>query len=188
MAVPSRQGQAVALERAQRPGRRLLFQEGGEDECHPGLHLLVRILGHDTGRIARQTCRQDQPEVAACRLAVQAGGQAAAQGMKFNLRDRALQPQKESAVLAPRIVNAVAVRDQTLAIAAQIEQRVPVRTVTRQPGHLPGQDQADLAQGDAADQIHHALAVTGGLGAEAEIGIDHLDVVVMPAELEGALA
>ena len=75
MAVSSRQGQAVALERAQRPGRRLLFQEGGEDERHPRLHLLIRILGHDTGRIARQTCRQDQPEVAACRLAVQAGSQ-----------------------------------------------------------------------------------------------------------------
>src|SRR4051812_24888736 len=108
--------------------------------------------------------------------------------MKFDLRDRALQPQKESAVLAPRIVNAIAVRDQTLAIAAQIEQRVPVRAVARQPGHLPGQDQADLAQGDAADQVHHALAVTGGLGAEPEVGIDHLDVVVMPAELEGTLA
>ena len=47
------------------------FQKGGEDERHPRLHLLIRILGHDTGRIARQTGRQDQPEVAACRLAVQ---------------------------------------------------------------------------------------------------------------------
>ena len=119
---------------------------------------------------------------------MQTGGQAAAQGMQFDLGDGALQTQKKAAVLAPRIINAVAVRDQTLAIAAQVEQRVPVRAVTRQPGHLPGQDQADLAQGDAADQIHHTLAVTGGLGAEPEIGIDHLDVVVMPAEFEGALA
>src|SRR5689334_123888 len=188
VAVPSRQGQAAALEGAQGPGRRLLFQEGGEDERHPGLHLLVRILGHDPRGIAHQTGGQDQPEVAACRLAVQTGGQAAAQGMEFDLGDGALQTQKEPAVLASRIVNTVAVRDQTLAIAAQVEQRVPVRAVTRQPGHLPGQDQADLAQGDAADQIHHTLAVTGGLGAEPEIGIDDLDVVVMPAEFEGALA
>ena len=80
------------------------------------------------------------------------------------------------------IVDAIAIRDQALAIAAQVEQRIPVRAITGEPGDVVGQDDPDLAQGDAGDQVLEAAPVLGGGPAQAEIDIDDLDVGLPPAE------
>ena len=37
--------------------------------------------------------------------------------------------------------------------------RVPVRAIPREPGHLIGEDDADLAEGDAGDQVPESLTV-----------------------------
>jgi hypothetical protein len=72
-------------------------------------------------------------------------------------------------------------------MAAHVQERVPVRAVAGEPGDLGREDQADLAQGDARDQVLEARAVRGGRPAQAEVGVDDVDIGLTPAELAGAL-
>ena len=121
-------------------------------------------------------------------LVEQAGGEPAADRVQLQFGDRALEPKQEPPVGQARVVDRVAVGDQTAAVAADVEQRIPVRAVAREPGDLDGDDQADLAQGNARDQVLEALAVRRRRAAQAKVGIDHLDVRLTPAQVAGALA
>jgi len=108
--------------------------------------------------------------------------------VQLHLGDRALKPEQEPPVRQARIVDRVAVGDQTAAVAADVEQRIPVRAVAREADDLDRDDQADLAKRDARDQVLEALAVRRRRGAQAEVGIDDFDVRLTPAQLAGALA
>ena len=99
-----------------------------------------------------------------------------------------MRPNRRRPFADPGIVDAIAIRDQALAIAAQVEQRIPVRAIAGEPGDVVGQDDPDLAQGDAGDQVLEAAPVLGGGPAQAEIDIDDLDVGLPPAEIAGTLA
>ena len=107
--------------------------------------------------------------------------------MQFHLRDRTLQAQEEAAVGRARIVHAIAIANEALSVAAQVQQRVPVRAVPREPGHLGGEDDTDLAEGDTGDQVPEPLAVRGRCPTQAEISVDDLDACLLPAEIAGAL-
>ena len=163
-----------------------LVQEGREHQRDSVLHFLVRVLGHHARRVALQTGGQRQRQVAAFGLVEQA--EAPAQGVHLDLGDGALEAEQQAPVRGAGVVNPVAIGDQAVVIAAQVEQRVPVGAVARQPGDFPRQDQTDLAQRDAADQVGEALAVRRTPGGEAEVGVDHLDIALIPAQLDGALA
>jgi len=169
-------------------GRRALLEEAAEDQLHTALHGAVRVLGHRAVGTARKPRRQCQRQVAALGLAQQASRQAPAQRVQFHFRDRALQAQEKAAVRRARIVDAVAIADEALPIAAQVEQRIPVRAVPREPGDLVAEDDPDLAERDARDQVLEAAPMLDRGPALAEVGIDDLDVGVGPAEVTGALA
>src|SRR3954454_4683219 len=98
-----------------------------------------------------------------------------------------LRPSRSLPFWVPGSYDAVAVRDQALAVAAQVEQRVPVRAVAGQPGHVGREDQADLAERDAGDQVLEAGPLLAPGAAPAEVAVDDLDVGLTPAELAGAL-
>ena len=108
--------------------------------------------------------------------------------MQLDLGHGALQPQQKSPIERSRIVDAIPISDQTRPVAAQVEQRIPIRAVPGEPGDLGGQDNTDLPQGDAGDQLLEATTMLGGRSAQAEIGVDHLDGGLLPAELASALA
>ncbi len=73
-------------------------------------------------------------------------------------------------------------------MAADVEQGIPVRAVAREAGDLDRDNQADLAEHDARDQVLEALAVRRRRAAQAKVGIDDLDVRLTPAQVVGALA
>ena len=100
---------------------------------------------------------------------------------------RALQAEQQSAVRAAGIIDAVAVGDQATAQAADIEQRIPIRAVAGETRDVDGQDQADLAEPDASDQLLEAAALRRRRPAEPEVGIDDVDVSLVPSEFARAL-
>ena len=181
-------GEPMIAEAAQQLADRAKFAEGGENQADPLLDFAVRMLRHRPMRAAHQAHRQEQRQLTAFGLAQQAGGQAATQRVQLDFGDGALQTKQEPAVGRARVVHAIAVADEALAIATQVEQWVPVRAVPRQPGDLVGEDDTDLAEYHARDQLLEAFALCGGGAAAAEIIIDHLDVSLTPAEFAGALA
>ena len=186
--VEPRHGEPAGPEGTQQLAHRAQLQEAGEDQADPLLHLAVRVLRHHTMRAAYQARRQEHRQLAAFGLAQQAGGQAAAQRVQLDLGDRSFQAQEKAAVGRVRVVHAVAVADEALPIATQVQQRVPVGAIPRQPGDFVGEDDADLAEGDARDQILEPLALQGRRTAAAEVAVDHLDIGLEPAEFPRALA
>ncbi len=101
--------------------------------------------------------------------------------------DRALEAEQKPPVGQARVVDRVAVSDQAATVAADVEQGTPVRAVAREAGDLDRDDQADLAERDACDQVLEALAVRRRRGAQAKVGVDDLDVRLTPAQVAGAL-
>lgn len=73
-------------------------------------------------------------------------------------------------------------------MTAYVEQWVPIRAVARQPRDLDRQDGADFSQSDARDQIFESLSMRSACTAQTEIGIDHIDVGLMPPEFASTLA
>src|SRR3954453_3256226 len=113
--------------------------------------------------------------------------EAAADRVQFEFRGRALEPRQQPAVGRAGIVDAIAIRDEAVAEAAEVKEGVQVRAVARQPRHIEREDQADLAQADTRCQFLEALALDGGGAAQAEIGVDDVNVGRAPAEIPGAL-
>ena len=197
MAVVARQRHIALAQHTGDPPGRAQLQKAAEHQCDPVLHLLVRVLDDHARGVAYQPGRQLQRQLAPASLVEQARGEAAADRVQLQFGDRALEPKQEPPVGQARVVDRVAVSDQTAAVAADVEQRIPVRAVAREAGDLDGDDQADLAQGDARDQVLEALPVRRRRGAQAKVGIDHLDIRLTPApaanasrfgEVAGALA
>src|SRR4051794_21846534 len=108
--------------------------------------------------------------------------------VQLHLGDRALEAQEQPPVGRGRVVDAVPVADEALPVAAQVEQRVPVRAVAAETGHLRGEHDADLTQRDARDQVLEARPVRGRRPAQAEVAVDHLDILLAPTEVERAPA
>ena len=120
-AAAARQRQAALVEAAQHLGCGTDPQEGREDQFEAGLHLTVGILDHHAARLADQAHRQHEAEFAALGLVQQASGQASTDGVQLHLGDRALEAKKKPPVRGARIVHAVAVADEALPVAAQIQ-------------------------------------------------------------------
>jgi len=112
----------------------------------------------------------------------------ATDGMKFEFRYRSLQAEEQTPIGASRVVDAVSIGNEAAAQATDVQERVPVRTVAGEPRHIDRQDQADFAETDPPHQFFEATATCGGRAAQAKVGVDHIDIRLMPAEFVGALA
>src|ERR1700694_2936750 len=188
MAIPARECEAARSKSPHYLGRGPGVQKALEEQCDAFLHLTIWVLGDDTGRIADEASRKLQCQLAAFRFGQQARRQPPANGVQFELRDRTFQAKQEAAVRCPRIVDAVAIGDQTAAMTAYVEQWIPIRAVARQPRDLDLQEEAEFFQWDARDQIFEPLPMRRGCTAQTEIGIDHIDVGLMPPEFASTLA
>src|SRR5262249_30255454 len=119
-------------------------------------------------------------------LVEQAGGQARPQGVQLQLGDQALEAEDEPAIRSRRVVDAILVADQALAVATEVEELIPVGAVTGPARDVVGEDDADVLQGDEGDEFLKAGAPLAGAGATAEVGVDDADPGRAPAGGAGA--
>ena len=108
--------------------------------------------------------------------------------MKLKLGYRSLQTEKQSAVGTAGIIDAVPIGDEASAQPAYIQEGIPIGAIPGETRHVNGEDQPDLAESDPADKLLEAASLRGGRAAQAKIGIDYIDVGLMPSEFAGALA
>ena len=120
-------------------------------------------------------------------LVEEPGGQAASDRMQLQFRDLALQAQEQAAVDRGRVVDPVAIGDEAVAVAADVEQRIPVGAVAGEPGDFGGEDDPHLFECEQGHEFLKALTSLGGAGGSALIRVDDPDLVLVPAEFEGAL-
>ncbi len=81
------------------------------------------------------------------------------------------------------MVDPVAISDERVGHAAQIEQLVPIPIVACETRHLETEDDPHATQGDYRGQLIEALSLCRGAAGDAEILIDDLDLGMRPAEL-----
>jgi hypothetical protein len=136
IAIPARKRETPCGKSPHHFGRGPGSQKALEEQCYAFLHLTIWVLRDNTGRIADEAGGKLLCQFAAFRFGQQARRQPPANGMQFELRDRAFQAQQEAAVRCPRIIDAVVIADQTAAMTAYVEQWVPIRAVASQARDL----------------------------------------------------
>ena len=100
--------------------------------------------------------------------------------MQLQLRDQTLEAEDQPPVGGGRVVDTVLIGDEAAAIAAEVEQLIPVGTIAGQTRDVVGEDAPDLLEGDKGDEFLESAASLGGPGRQAEIAVNDLNVVVIP--------
>src|SRR5712691_12601948 len=100
--------------------------------------------------------RQAAAQFAACGFIANAPLESCAQDMKLRFRHNALQSENQAIIKKRGMVEAVAVSDQRVRNAAEIEEAIPVGTVARHAGDLQGEHDADVAEGHFRGQTCEA--------------------------------
>src|SRR4051794_41393643 len=73
--------------------------------------------------------------------------------MQFQFRELPLEAQQEPAIGRARVINAIGVGDEAVLIAADIEQRIPIGTVTAEAGDVIGEEETNAAEGDPGGPV-----------------------------------
>jgi hypothetical protein len=72
-------------------------------------------------------------------------------------------------------------------LTAEVEQLVPVRTVSCQSRGVEGKQNADGIECDLRDEMLKALTLVDGCAATSKVGIDHVRVLFIPTERDSPL-
>ena len=114
------------------------FGELREDRADGAGHGFVGMKENLAVLLApHETYGQTAAQFAARGLVADTAVQPGAQDMKFRLRHGAFQAEDQAIVEQSRMIDAVAIADQRVGDAAQIEQAIPIGVVARQTERLP---------------------------------------------------
>ena len=152
-AISSGQGEPLCGEDRGHFAGRTYLEKGAEDQQEALLHFSIRVFLHHAALVADQPYGQLQRQLPSLGFLEESSRQSGFEGMQFQLGDLPFQAQQQTAVSTRRVVDAVAVGDETAGKAAQVEERIPVGAVARQARDLNGEDETDLASGDLGHQI-----------------------------------
>src|SRR5215203_1324292 len=187
MPIAARQIEAAFVQHTHNLGHGAELQERLEHKLEPLLYLDVRILDDHPARIADKTDRQSKSKLAALGFCQKACSQAAADRVQFKLGDGPLQTEEQATIGAAGVIDPVSIGDEAGAQPTNVQEWIPVGTIAREARHIDRQDEPDFAEPDPANELLEAAALCGGGTAQAEIGIDNIDISVMPSEFAGAL-
>ena len=90
------------------------------------------------------------------------------------------EPQHQTIVECAWVIDAIGIADQGIGHATEIEQAIPVGVVAGQAGDLEAEHDADPAHGHFGGHAGEAIAVAGAGAREAEIVVDHGDLLAWP--------
>jgi hypothetical protein len=98
----------------------------------------------------------------------------------------AFEAQRQATVALAGVKDAVSISDRAVPVGADIEKRIPIRAIAGKARDLDELGETDLTQRHASYRVCEALAMRPSRAAEAEIGIDDVDICLVPPEFVGA--
>ena len=107
--------------------------------------------------------------------------------MQFGFAHGALQTKQQAIVEQRRMIDAIIVADERIGDAAEIEQAIPVRIVSRQTRDFQPEHDAHVGQRHLAGQASEPGALVGAGAGEPEIFIDDDHLLLGPAQLAGSI-
>ncbi len=107
--------------------------------------------------------------------------------MQLQLGQLPLETQKQAPVSRTRIIDAIAISDETAPIATDIQEWIPIRAITRKAGHIDRKDHADLAKRHSGHHFLKAHPMSGTGPCHSQVSINDFNVLRPPAEIDGSL-
>ena len=93
-----------------------------------------------------------------------------------------LRPSSKSIVEQRRMIDAVGIADERVGETAEIEQAVPIGIVACEAGHFEAEHDADMSERDFGGETGEAAALDDAGAGQAEVFVDHDDLLRRPAE------
>src|SRR6478672_5078008 len=176
--MPSSRSQTCTLTSA------LELGEFGEDELQCVLDPLVRVLLDPVAPRLHIASRKAEEQRAATRFLLQRLVRALAEQRQLQLTHRAFHSEQQPIIGMPRIIDSVLVHDDSPDQSTELDQRMPVAAVARQPGHLDREHSPDAAFADRRKQALEARPIDAAARA-TQIIVD--DLYRCPTELPGTI-
>ena len=186
-AISSGQSQVLSVEEPQHLAGRTQPQKGGKNQIQAILNLLMRIFVDVVKGVTHQPDWEREGQFPTSSFVQESGSHACSDGVQLQLGELAFEAQEQASIGRARIVDPIVVSDETAPIAAHIQQRIPIGAVAREAGHLHRQNDAHLAQRHFGYQFLKTCAMLSRGCGQAEIGINDLHILGVPAQALGAL-
>src|SRR5499433_1041468 len=165
------------------PGRAGLG-ELGKDLADRGADGFIRVKTNLALLLAPEEAnRQATPEFAARRLVANAAIEARAQNVQLCFAHGALQPQQQPVIEHRRVIEAVAIADQRVGEAGEIDEAIPFGIVAGQARDFQTQHEADTGERHLGSEPGKAGAGRGSAARQAQVFINDDDPFGGPAEL-----
>src|SRR5215472_10489636 len=164
--------------------RRSQFRELREPGANGADHRFIGMKANFAVRFSpHKTHRQTAPEFPACRLIADASLESCPQDVQFGFGHNTFQAQDQAIVKKRRMIDAVAITDQSVSHAAQIEQAIPVSMVARHAGDFQSQHDAHTAQGNFGRHARESRTLGPSRTGETQIFINDDYLVFGPTQL-----
>ena len=163
--------------------------ELGKDLADGGGDSFVRVERNLAVLLAPDKAdRQAAPEFAACRLIANAAIEARAQYVQLCFAHGALQAQQQPVIEHRRVIEAVAIADQRVGEAGEIDEAIPFGIVAGQARDFQTQHEANTGERHLGSEPGKAGAGRGSATGQAQVFINDDDPFGRPAELAGNYA
>jgi hypothetical protein len=144
--LTAREQDAVVTQAAQHLLARAKHPEATKDKVNRALDLEIGVLDDTPIWQANKTSGSLLTEDTSLDLALAASSQAQLEKMQLGLAQHPAQPEEEAVIGGARVIDALAVGDQSSAQCCKVEERVPIGVVSRQAAGFVGQDNPDMAE------------------------------------------
>jgi hypothetical protein len=121
-------------------------------------------------------------QLAASGLVANSAVEAGAQDMQLGFAHGALEAEQQAIIEHRRMIDAVGIADERVGETAEIKQAVPIGIVAREAGHFEAEHDADMSERDFCSETGEAAALDDAGAGQAEVFVDHDDLLRRPAE------
>src|SRR5580692_3385130 len=127
--------------------------------------------------------RQAAPQFSACGFIANSTIESGAENMKFCFRHDALQSEHQPIIKNRRMVETVAIPDESIGDAAEIEEAVPVSIVARHARDFQGEHDADVAERHFRGQACEAGTLRESGAGHTQVFVDDGHLFLGPTQL-----
>ena len=102
--------------------------------------------------------------------------------MQLCFRHRSFEAEQQTIIEHRWMIDAIGIADERVGEAAEIKQAVPIDIVAREAGHFEAEHDADMSERDFCGETSEAAALDDAGAGQAEVFVDHDDLLRRPAE------
>lgn len=156
--------------------------KGVEQQAHRLLHVLVRIEHDPPTIVIHETQRRFHPQLTTPGFVELTANQSSAQQVQLGLAHRSFQAQQQAVVKVARVVDPIFVEDERICQSADFQQPMPVGRAPCQTGNFQTHDHTHPTQPHLRHEALKTIAVGGGGARQAQVLIDHDDLIARPSQ------